>query len=57
MGGRHGHRRGHGSDHGGGMSVVVMDDGSRDGVHSLQEWAADASDPGEDLRRRDREGG
>ena len=39
------------------MSVVVMDDGSRDGVHSLQEWAADASDPGEDLRRRDREGG
>ena len=67
VGGRHGDRGGNGADHGSGASVVVMDecgrdgrdgrDGGRDGIHSLQDWTADASDAGEDLRCGDREGG
>ena len=41
------------------MSVVVMDDGcrGREGLHPLQHWTADPGDAGEDLRRRDCEGG
>ena len=42
------------------VSVVVMNDGGRggrEGTHPLQDRTADASDAGEDLRRRDREAG